>query len=54
MNSIPHLGYKGGNRDYCSHLFSVTFKFVIVSVRLILSKGWDDGFSGQRWESEVR
>ena len=41
MISISHQGYKGGDRDYCSH-FSVTFettgKFLIVFVRLILGK----------------
>ena len=38
---IPYEGYKGGNRDYCSH-FPVTFKtkgkFLIVFIRLILGK----------------
>ena len=41
MISISHQGYKGRNRNYCSH-FSVTFdttgKFKIVFVRLILGK----------------
>ena len=54
MISIPYEGYKGGNRDYCSH-FSVTFettgKFLIVFVRLILRKVGVDVFTG---ESEVR
>ena len=55
--SISHQGYKGGNRDYCSH-FSVTFettgKFLIVFVRLILGKVGVDGFTGPRWESNIR
>ena len=55
--SISHQGYKGGNRDYCSH-FSVTFettgKFLIVFVRLTLEKMGVDGFTGPRRESDVR
>ena len=57
MISISHKGYKGGNRDYCSH-FSVTFettgKFLIVFVRLILGNVRLDGFTGPRQESDVR
>ena len=38
---LPKLGFKGGNRDYCSHI-SVTLeasgKFLVVFVRLILGK----------------
>ena len=55
--SISHQGYKGGNRDYCSH-FSVTFettgKFLIVSVRLILGKMGVDGFTRLRRKSDIR
>ena len=57
MISISHQGYKGINRDYCSH-FSVTFettcKFVIVSVRLVLRKVVVDRFTGPRRESDIR
>ena len=57
MISISHQGYKGGDRDYCSH-FSVTFettgKFLIVFVRLILGKVGVDGFTGPRRESDIR
>ena len=49
MISISNQGYKGRNRDYCSH-FSVTFettgKFLIIFVRLILRKRDVDGFTG--------
>ena len=42
-------GYKGGNRDYCSH-FSVTFKtagkILIIFVRLILGEVEVDRFTG--------
>ena len=47
--SISHQGYKGGNRDYCSH-FSVTFettgKFLILFVRSILGKVGVDRLPG--------
>ena len=49
MISISHQGYKGGNRDYCSHLsltFEKTGKFLIVFVRLILGKVRVDGITG--------
>ena len=56
MISISHKGYKGGNRDYCSH-FSVTFKttgkFLIVFVRLILGKKGVDGFTETPRESDI-
>ena len=55
--SISHQGYKGGNRDYCSH-FSVTFettgKFLIVFVRLILGKVGLERLTGSQRESDVR
>ena len=57
MISISHKGYKGGNRDYCSHFlvtFETTGKFLIVFVRLILGKVMVDGFTGPQWESDVR
>ena len=50
-----HQGYKGGNRDYCSHfsvIFETTDKFLIVFVRLILGKVGNDGFTRPRRESE--
>ena len=54
---ISHQGYKGGNRDYCSH-FSATFettgKFLTAFVRLILGKVRVDGFTGPRRESDIR
>ena len=57
MTSISHKGYKGGNKDYCSH-FSVTFEttgeFLIVFVRLILGKVGVDGLTGPRRESDIR
>ena len=57
MISISHQGYKGGNRDYCSH-FSVTFettrKFVNVFVRLLLGKVGVDGFTGPQQKSDIR
>ena len=53
----PHEGYKGGNKDYCSH-FSVTFeataKFLVFLVRLILVKVGFDLFTGPRPESDIR
>ena len=56
MISISHQGYKGGNRDYCSHFF-VTFetrgKFLIVFLRMILGKVGVDGFIGPRRESDI-
>ena len=54
---MSHQGYKGGNRDYCSHLsvrFETTGKFLIVFLRLILGKVGFDGFTGPRWESGIR
>ena len=57
MTSISHKGYKGGNKDYCSH-FSMTFettsKLLIVFVRLILGKVGVDGLTGPRRESDIR
>ena len=57
MISISYQGYKGGNRDYCSH-FSVTVettdKFLIVFVRLILGKVEVDRFTGRRREKGIR
>ena len=57
MIYIHYEGYKGGNRDYCSH-FSVTFettgKFLIVFVRLILRKVEVDVFTRLQRESDVR
>ena len=57
MISFSHQGYKGANRDYCSH-FSVTFettgKFLIVFVRLILGTVGVDGFTEPRRESVIR
>ena len=54
---ISYEGYKGGNRDYCSH-FPVTFKtkgkFLTVFVRLILGKVGDDGFTRARREIDIR
>ena len=56
MISISHQGYKGGNRDYCSH-FSVTFetrgRFLIVFLRLILGKMGIDGFTGPQLENDI-
>ena len=57
MISIPYEGYKGRNRDYCSHFlvtFETTGKFLIVFVRLILGKVRVDGYTGLRWESDIR
>ena len=57
MISISHQGYKGGNRDYCSHFpvtFKTTGKSVIVFVRLILGKVGVDGFTGPLRESDIR
>ena len=57
MISISHKGYRGGNRDCCSHFlvtFETTGKFLIVFVRLILGKVWDDGFTGPRRENDIR
>ena len=57
MISISHQGYKGGNRDYCSHLsltFEKTGKFLIVFVRLILGKVRVDGITGLWEESGIR
>ena len=55
--SVTHRGYKGGNRDYCSH-FSVTFettgKFLIIFVRLILGKMGVDGSTEPRRESDIK
>ena len=57
MISLFQKGYKGGNRDYCSH-FSVTFettgKFLTVYVRLIFGKVGVDVFTGPLRKSEVR
>ena len=57
MISISHQGYKGRNKDYCSH-FSVTFettgKFLIAFVRLILGNVEVDRFTGPRRESDFR
>ena len=57
MTSNSHKGYKGGNKDYCSH-FSATFEttgeFLIAFVRLILGKVGVDGFTGPRRESDIR
>ena len=54
---ISHQGYKGGNRDYCSH-FSATFettgKFLTVFVRLILGKVGVDGFAEPQRKSDIR
>ena len=55
--SISLQGYKGGNRDYCSHFyvtFETTGKFLIVFVRFILGKVGVDGFTGPRRESYIR
>ena len=55
--SISHQGYKGRNRDYCSHIsvtFEITGKFLIVFVRLILRKVGVDVFTGPRGESDAR
>ena len=56
MIFISHQGYKGGNRDYCSH-FSVTFetrgKFLIVLLRLILGNEGVDVFTGPRRENDI-
>ena len=57
MISIFHQGYKGGNRDYCSHFsvrFETTGKFLIVYIRLILEKVGVDIFTRPRRESDVR
>ena len=46
---IRYEGYKGRNRDYCSH-FSVTFettgKLLIVFEKFLLEKVEVDGFTG--------
>ena len=46
---IRYEGYKGGNRDYSSHIsktFETTVKFLIVFVTLILGKVGVDGYTG--------
>ena len=54
---ISHQRYKGGNRDYCSHIsvtFETTGKFLIVFVRLISGKVGVDAFTGPPQESDFR
>ena len=54
---ISHQVYKGGKRDYCSHMsvtFKTTGKFLIVFVRLILGKVRADRFTGSRRESDIK
>ena len=56
MISISYQGYKGGNKDYCSHffvIFETAHKFLIVFVRLILGKVGVDGFTGSRGKSDI-
>ena len=55
--SIPYEGYKGGNRDYCSH-FPVTFKtkgkFLIFFYKIDIGKSGVKGFTRPRRESDIR
>ena len=51
--SISNQGYKGGNRDYCSHFlvtFETTGKFLIVFIRLIWGKWGLTGLLGHDWK----
>ena len=51
--SIFNQGYKGGNRDCCSHFlvtFETTGKFLIVFVRLIWEKWGLTGLPDHDWK----